>query len=59
MLVLHLLMLNFSQAKDVSNQSSKKEWTFLIFLNADNNLDQFGVGDVEEMTQVTVPINSI
>lgn len=52
MLVLHLLMLNFSQAKDVSNQSSKKEWTFLIFLNADNNLDQFGVGDVEEMTQV-------
>ena len=30
----------------------KKEWTFLIFLNADNNLDSFGVGDVEEMEEV-------
>ena len=33
-------------------QTAEKEWTFLIFLNADNNLDRFGVGDVEEMKAV-------
>ena len=29
-----------------------KEWTWMVFLNADNNLDQFGVGDEEEMAKV-------
>lgn len=29
-----------------------KEWTFLVFLNADNNLDQFGVKDVNEMEKI-------
>lgn len=27
----------------------KKEWTFMVFLNADNNLDAFGVGDLQQM----------
>jgi hypothetical protein len=31
---------------------TEKEWTFLVFLNADNNLDRFGVGDVAEMEEV-------
>lgn len=28
-----------------------KEWTFMVFLNADNNLDAFGVDDLEEMVR--------
>ncbi len=30
----------------------KKAWTLMVFLNGDNNLDRFGVQDVEEMTKV-------
>ncbi|MEE2924192.1 MAG: clostripain-related cysteine peptidase [bacterium] len=52
MLISHLLLLNLVSAQLSSESNDKKEWTFLIFLNADNNLDQFGVGDVEEMMQV-------
>ena len=29
-----------------------KEWTFAVFLNADNNLDEFGVEDQEEMARI-------
>lgn len=29
-----------------------KDWTVLVFLNADNNLDQFGVKDVNEMEKI-------
>ena len=32
--------------------AAEKEWTFLVFLNADNNLDQFGVDDEIEMSKV-------
>jgi len=39
-------------ATATSAPKAEKEWTFLIFLNADNNLDRFGVGDVEEMEAV-------
>ena len=52
MLISNLLLLNLVSAQRSSESNDKKEWTFLIFLNADNNLDQFGVGDVEEMMQV-------
>ncbi len=31
---------------------AEKDWTFLVFLNADNNLDQFGVKDVNEMEMI-------
>lgn len=30
----------------------QKEWTFAVFLNADNNLDPFGVEDQNEMAKV-------
>jgi len=33
-------------------QAAEKEWTWMVFLNADNNLDQFGVIDQEEMAKV-------
>ncbi len=29
--------------------AEKAQWTFMVFLNADNNLDRFGVIDVQEM----------
>ncbi|MCO4781343.1 MAG: hypothetical protein KC646_03410 [Candidatus Cloacimonetes bacterium] len=29
-----------------------KEWTYLVFINADNNLDRFGVGDLNEMAEI-------
>lgn len=40
------------QAKTDVTPLDLKEWTFLIFLNADNNLDSFGIGDVHEMEEV-------
>ena len=30
--------------------AAQKEWTFMVFLNADNNLDSFGVDDLDEMS---------
>jgi hypothetical protein len=29
--------------------AAEKEWTFMVFLNSDNNLDSFGVDDMNEM----------
>lgn len=31
---------------------AEKEWTWMVFLNADNNLDSFGVQDQDEMANV-------
>lgn len=31
--------------------AAEKEWTFMVFLNSDNNLDSFGVDDMNEMAQ--------
>ncbi len=35
-----------------AKKAAMKEWTFAVFLNADNNLDRFGVEDQEEMARV-------
>jgi hypothetical protein len=32
-----------------ANAAAQKEWTFMVFLNADNNLDAFGADDLDEM----------
>ena len=32
--------------------AAEKEWTFMVFINADNNLDEYGVADQEEMAVV-------
>jgi cytidylate kinase len=37
---------------DLSAAPQLKEWTLAVFLNADNNLDSFGVEDQEEMARV-------
>jgi len=31
---------------------SKVKWTFLVFMNADNNLESAGIGDINQMEQV-------
>lgn len=31
---------------------AEKEWTWMVFLNADNNLDSFGVQDQDEMAKI-------
>jgi len=33
-------------------EEQEKEWTFLVFLNGDNNLDSYGTADMLEMMQV-------
>ncbi len=35
-----------------ANAAAAKDWTVAVFLNADNNLDPFGVEDQQEMTKV-------
>lgn len=37
---------------DTCESKAVKDWTILVFLNADNNLDQFGVKDVNEMEMI-------
>ena len=39
-------------AKKPAKKAAMKEWTFAVFLNADNNLDRFGVEDQEEMARI-------
>ncbi|MBP5469328.1 MAG: hypothetical protein J6Z11_08800 [Candidatus Riflebacteria bacterium] len=39
-------------AKKTAKKAAVKDWTFAVFLNADNNLDEFGVEDQEEMSRV-------
>ncbi len=44
-----VLSLAFSTA---AVQASEKEWTIMVFLNADNNLESFGFMDMQEMEKV-------
>lgn len=39
-------------AAHAEEEAAMKEWTFMCFLNADNNLDPFGVQDLNEMKKV-------
>lgn len=41
-----------ASARQDGAQQKRKEWTFLIFLNGFNNLDQFGYADINEMERV-------
>ncbi|NLI77102.1 MAG: hypothetical protein GX442_11760 [Candidatus Riflebacteria bacterium] len=52
--VLSILVLALMVACSVTPLAAadKKDWTFMVFLNADNNLDSFGVGDMDEMAKV-------
>lgn len=41
-----------SQSVQAKEAPKKKEWTFLVFLNGFNNLDSFGLEDINEMEKV-------
>ncbi len=49
-IVAALIFSSFSA--DLSAAPQVKEWTLAVFLNADNNLDPFGVEDQNEMSRV-------
>jgi len=40
------------EAKTLKTPKALKEWTFMVYLNGDNNLDSFGDKDLEEMMKV-------
>jgi|WetSurMetagenome_2_1015567.scaffolds.fasta_scaffold81032_2 hypothetical protein len=37
---------------ELNSIKAEKEWTFLVFLNGDNNLDTFGTADMAEMSAI-------
>jgi len=45
-------MLCLVQASFAQTTNAEKEWTFMVYLNADNNLDSFGLKDVNEMEKI-------
>ena len=53
-LILGLTSSSFAASNAQKNikKNTEKEWTLAVFLNADNNLDRFGVADQEEMSKV-------
>ncbi len=51
-LILGLCSTSFAATPKNVKKNPEKEWTLAVFLNADNNLDEFGVADQEEMSQV-------
>lgn len=50
--ILVVILLTVISATPVSAAPAPKEWTLAVFLNADNNLDPFGVEDQLEMSRV-------
>lgn len=51
-LVLGLAILFAMGAAAYADEKPVKEWTFMCFLNADNNLDPYGVQDMDEMKKI-------
>ena len=49
LLVLCFALFGFSSARAATQE---KEWTFMVFLNGDNNLDSYGTADMKEMEMV-------
>ncbi len=47
-----VLLVVFVAAAGAAPAATEKDWTFMVFLNADNNLDEFGVKDQDEMAKV-------
>ncbi len=43
---------SFDGCNDAGEPKAIKDWTVLVFLNADNDLDRYGVTDVNEMEKV-------
>jgi hypothetical protein len=41
-----------SKSTEAAKMARKAEWTIMVFLNADNNLEEFGLRDFREMAEV-------
>ena len=50
------LCLGFAAVTSFASETTKK-WTFMVFLNADNDLDEFGAIDISEMERAAVSPN--
>lgn len=52
--ILAVLILTFGSAfaQDAADTKAKAKWTFMVFLNGDNDLDPFGEKDLIEMKKV-------
>jgi len=48
------LLFNYILSNQAEASEQAKKWTFMVFLNADNNLDRYGVQDVQEMENAAV-----
>ena len=46
------LTANFALAQQETDTKAKAEWTFMVFLNGDNDLDPFGEKDLTEMKRI-------
>lgn len=49
--ILAVILIAFFLSTPVSAETAKKAWTFMVFLNSDNNLDSYGVDDMKEMVK--------
>ncbi len=47
-----VLTANFALAQEETDNKAKAEWTFMVFLNGDNDLDPFGEKDLTEMKRI-------
>ncbi|HNY11616.1 MAG TPA: clostripain-related cysteine peptidase [Candidatus Wallbacteria bacterium] len=48
-LVSVLIVLALATSVFAQDTNTMKKWTFMVFVNADNNLDRFGILDMQEM----------
>lgn len=52
MRLLCVILVTLSVLFGISAEAAPKDWTFIVYINADNNLNNFGVKDQIEMTKV-------
>jgi hypothetical protein len=57
-MVLVLIAIFFSMTNFAEGRTEQKKWTFMVYLNADNNLDSFGENDLNEMATPACGSNS-
>ncbi len=51
-LILPFILSGVSRADDASTPKPQKEWTFLVYLNGNNNLDSYGALNINQMEKV-------
>jgi len=54
MLALAALLCLIASSTVFAQENAAKKWTFMVFINADNNLDRFGILDIQEMEKAGI-----